>query len=143
MTGISLPAHFEIGHILYTVQKYAVEDLRYKQEGRRFYSLCAHWPLGRFSLAQKRVPGISNDGKRRPVRAADSLTNFMCRFSRNSSTSWSPNGLPRPYRDSFTVLPILYKMEVFIIIMYLNFIYRFLFQKENEVYQIESIPIRM
>ena len=34
-------------------------------------------------------------------------------------------------------------MEVFIITVCLNFIYRFLFQKEHKVYQTESIPIRM
>ena len=60
-----------------------------------------------------------------------------------ASTSWSPNGFPRLYRDNFTVLSILCKMEAFLITMCLNFTYRFLFQKEHEVYQTESIPIRM
>jgi hypothetical protein len=48
---------------------------------------------------------------RRPVCAADSLTTFKCRISRNliASTSWNPHDLPRP------VMGLLYLITVIII----------------------------
>jgi hypothetical protein len=40
-------------------------------------------------------------GWRRPVRRADNLATFMCRLSCNlgASTSWNPQGLPRPVME--------------------------------------------
>jgi len=56
------------------------------------------WPLGRLSHQQKWVPELFPGRQRWPVRSADNLTTFMCRLSWNlgASTSWNPQGLPRP-----------------------------------------------
>ena len=55
-------------------------------------------PWGRLSLQKKWVPGMFPGGYRQPVRRADNLTIFTCRFSWNlgASTSWNPQGLSRP-----------------------------------------------
>ena len=45
-------------------------------------------------------------GLRRPVRKADNLTTFMCRFSWNlgASNSWNPQGLSRPVMGLLYIL---------------------------------------
>jgi hypothetical protein len=48
-------------------------------------------------------------GSRRPVRRADNLTTFVCRFSRNygASTSRSPNGSSTPVTGKLYLLNIM------------------------------------
>ena len=51
----------------------------------------------------------------RPVRKADNLATFMRRLSEalRASTSWSPQGLSRPYWDTFTFTTSLPSIHAF------------------------------
>ena len=78
-----------------------VEALRYKPEGRGFYSWWCHCNV---SLTQSfrphYGPGVDsvcnrNEYQEYFVCRADNLTTFMCRLFRNlgASTSWNPQAL--------------------------------------------------
>jgi len=58
-------------------------------------------------------------GWRRAVHRSDNLTTFMCRLSWNlgASTSWNPQGLPRPVMG----LLFLYFVQIFVI----NFVFQY------------------
>ena len=143
MIGISLSARFEIGPILYRSTRLKPCVTSRKVAGSIPSALKGPWVDS--SSHRNEYQGYLMTGKGRRCVRLTALLPSCADFLEIpvASNSWSANGLPTPYRDSFTVLSILYKMEVFIITMCLNFTYRFPFQKENEVYQTKFIPIHM
>jgi hypothetical protein len=82
MIGISLPAHFEIGPILYRSTRLMHCATSRKLAGSLSYALIGSWVDS--SSQRNEYRGYLMTGKLRPVSWADSLTTFMCRFSRNS-----------------------------------------------------------
>jgi hypothetical protein len=131
MTGISLPAHFEIGTLLYRSTRLKLCATSRKVEGSIPYALNGPWVDSASHRNEYQGYLMTRRGGRcvRLTALLPSYTDFL--EIPVASTSWSPNGLRMPNRDSFTVLFILYKMEVFIITMCLNVTYHFLFQKNT------------